>query len=492
MLGEFLGLLTAVAVLFYFWLRKTYRYWKVHGVPGPEPSFPFGNLTDLFFMRMNTTLLYDRMYKAFKDEPAVGFYRLWKPQLLIRDITLAKEILIRDFSHFDSTGIEIPPDLDPILGHNPFVTSGPRWKEIRSLHSQTLTPVKLKLLIPLIGEVCKDMKAHVDQHIEEPIEVQYFAGQFTTDVVGSCIFGIQTNSFKNPDAEFRRKAYEMFQPSAILNLSYLLAISEPRILKVTGQRVIPKDMADYFVSVVQDVCEYRKKNEIQRNDFLQHLLSDQLKKNEKPDYLEMAAHCATFFIDGYETSALTITYAIYALAVNQEEQKKLRESINEANVNMDNVDYDNLHSLKYLDWIISESMRMHPAAATLSRMCTKETTLSCQGKDYHMEKGVLVAVPICSINRDPEIFPDPDKFLPERFEDNPNPAGFFPFGGGPRMCLGYKFATAQMRMFIVSLILDYEITLAQDPSVPIKYDPLNPLLNIPKGGVKVKFNKLKK
>lgn len=92
--------------------------------------------------------------------------------------------------------------------------------------------------------------------------------------------------------------------------------------------------------------------------------------------------------------------------------------------------------------MILESLRMHPPAAFTSRLCNKTTELQASnGKKVNIEKGMSVYVPFYNFHYDPEYYENPDKFMPERFDDGKlkefeNKGVFLPFGGGPRVCLG--------------------------------------------------------
>ncbi|XP_011170634.2 probable cytochrome P450 6a17 [Solenopsis invicta] len=121
---------------------------------------------------------------------------------------------------------------------------------------------------------------------------------------------------------------------------------------------------------------------------------------------EATAQSFAFFIAGFKTSAATASFALY-LAQNEDIQDKLWEEIDEVLIKYGDLTYDALNDMKYLQKVIDESMRKYSSVPILSRTTT----------DIHIPKGTLITIPVLGIHRDPMIYPDPDKFDPERFCD---------------------------------------------------------------------------
>jgi cytochrome P450 family 6 len=132
---------------------------------------------------------------------------------------------------------------------------------------------------------------------------------------------------------------------------------------------------------------------------------------------------------------------MFELAMNPDIQAKLREEIMTGlESNNGKVSYEMLHEFKYLHKVIQESLRKYPPIPNTQRRCTKDyqipnTTLTIQ-------KGTSIQFNMYSIHRDPEYYPEPEKFDPERFSDENikarHPMAFIPFGDGPRNCIGIR------------------------------------------------------
>ncbi|XP_011706973.1 PREDICTED: cytochrome P450 6l1-like, partial [Wasmannia auropunctata] len=141
-----------------------------------------------------------------------------------------------------------------------------------------------------------------------------------------------------------------------------------------------------------------------------------------------------FILAGFESSSLIATYALYELSQRQDVQDKAREEIDEMLSKHGGLTYDALSEMTYLQNIINETMRKYPPLSILNRVCTKEINLPTT--NICVPKGTLVTIPLLGLQRDPSIYPDPDKFDPERFNADKikekHPYSFIPIGHGPR------------------------------------------------------------
>lgn len=152
---------------------------------------------------------------------------------------------------------------------------------------------------------------------------------------------------------------------------------------------------------------------------------------------------------------------------NPDCQEKLRHEIRRNLSEDGHLIFEKLNDLKYLDQCFYETLRLFSPGLFASKKCTKPTQFTTKnGRTVDIEKGTVVIIPSLSIHRDPEYYPEPEKFVPERFsEENGGikkyqSAGvFMPFGEGPRICPGMKFATAQVKAAIVKVVQDFRISV---------------------------------
>uniref|UniRef100_A0A0E9X920 unspecific monooxygenase n=2 Tax=Anguilla anguilla TaxID=7936 RepID=A0A0E9X920_ANGAN len=137
--------------------------------------------------------------------------------------------------------------------------------------------------------------------------------------------------------------------------------------------------------------------------------------------------------------------------------------------------YEQLVQMEYLDMVLNESLRLYPIALRLERLCTE--TIVVNG--VTIPKDTLVTIPVFALHRDPELWPEPECFNPERFskenKDSMDPYAFLPFGAGPRNCIGMRFAVALMKLAIVQVLQNFSFVTCKETEIPLQLDKL-PLL----------------
>ena len=184
------------------------------------------------------------------------------------------------------------------------------------------------------------------------------------------------------------------------------------------------------------------------------------------------------------------------LGRNKHVQDKLRDEVNHHSDSNGKVSYETLNEMPYLDQVFNEALRMHSPATFTSRTCTEPITLNFEGKTALVEKGINVYVPIHQLHYDPEYYPEPEKFNPERFD--PENGGlkafkdkgvFLPFGDGPRMCLGMRFAALQSKAGVAAIIRNFEISVNKKTADKLVIHPKE-FINIKVGGLWLDFKQI--
>lgn len=212
-------------------------------------------------------------------------------------------------------------------------------------------------------------------------------------------------------------------------------------------------ITNYFRYLVLDALKYRKENNIRRADMINLLMearglfpSDSPKSHSRNwTDTEMIAQCFIFFFAGFETVSTLICFAAQELMENPQVQEKVYQEIADFNERLEGkqVTYEALQGMKYLDMVISETLRKWPGAVSLDRMCTKDFVFEADGKRIEIKRGQTIIIPVVGLHHDPQYFPNPEKFDPERFssenKDNITPFTYMPFGEGPRICIGVLF-----------------------------------------------------
>lgn len=198
--------------------------------------------------------------------------------------------------------------------------------------------------------------------------------------------------------------------------------------------------------------------------FVQDNETDITDEANKLTLKEVVAQAFVFFIAAFETSSSTIALCLYEMAKNQHLQRTVQEEIDQAirARESNEVNYDLMMNLKYLESCIDETLRKYPPAPFLIRECTK--TYRVPDTDLIIERGIPIIISSFGLHRDPEIFDEPLAFKPERFLNSSTGEGkavglfYLPFGDGPRICIGMRMGklTTKLGLFLLLSKFNFE------------------------------------
>ncbi|KAK4878618.1 hypothetical protein RN001_011124 [Aquatica leii] len=488
-----IAVFTIAVVGFVMYCKWVYKYWERLGVPYLKPTVPFGNVQKVFFVKMSRGQVAAELYKTAKTKgyKHVGVFGFTTPEYMPIDLEIIKNILIKDFNYFCDRGFYINEEVDPLRGHI-FFLNGNRWRKIRAKLSPTFTSGKMKMMFNIVVECGQKLNQFMDsQYKQGPINIKYFLERFTTDVIGSCAFGLNCNSFDNANSDFCKYAKRVFEPTNLEKLKGLSALFFPSLINFFQINVTPVDVSDFFLSTVRNTIEYRKTNNVVRNDFLQ-ILIDLMQDESGLTINEVSAQAFVFFLAGFETSSNVMMFCLFELALNQEIQEKLREEVNVVIKRYGQaLTYDGLNDMVYMRQVLDEVMRKYPPASILNRVCTMDYKVP--NTNLTLKKNTRVTISLLGIQNDPEYFPEPEKFDPERFlpekKEKLNQFCYMPFGEGPRLCIGLRFAFLQMKIGLAVLLKNYKFSINQKTQLPLKMNP-KPLVLTPIGSIWLNVEKV--
>ncbi|CAG9859769.1 unnamed protein product [Phyllotreta striolata] len=508
-LQVFLCVLCVVLYLLYAYSKYKRSYWKRRNVLQGETHFFFGSIKNTIVGDVPMSSMVSDIYnKAIKEgRKFFGYYKFLAPAFVPVDLELVKCIMQTDFQHFVNRGILVDEDADPLSG-NLFNLNDDKWRVMRSKLTAAFTSGKMKMIFQTMVENTISLQTVLNEHaiVNESVEMKDLLARFTTDIIGNVGFGLEVNSINNPDSEFRRQGVRAFKFGLRLKIKILCTMLFPvKLIKLFNISFTPADAEMFFIKLVQDTVNYREKNNVFRKDFL-HLLiqlknfgrvtnidESQLvdKDGKSVECLtinEMAAQAFVFFLAGFETSATTMTFILIELSQNPEIQDKVRKEIQTVLKKFDGkLTYEAIGEMEYLEKVVSESLRKHPPLSLIPRICTKDYKVP--DTDLIIKAGTSVDIPVLSIHRNPEFYPDPEKFDPERFSPENksarHPFAYLPFGEGPRLCIGLRLGKLQVKVGICAILSKFRVQLNEKTQMPITYLP--GIISVAKGGVYLNF-----
>lgn len=269
-------LAVTLATAAYVYLRRRFTYWQRRKVPGPAPTIPFGNFAATILGKKSIIGGNDTIYQMFKEERYVGSYFLTTPLLHLHDPEIIRHVFIKDFQDFNGRGMYSDPENDPLSGHL-FILSGTPWRNMRVKLSPTFSTGKIKYMFNTISE-CADF---LDEHVRTSMaagsgsyveDVRELVARFSTDVISSVAFGIESNSMKDPDSEFRRMGHRAMGPSVEVGIRMLLVFFWREAMATFGIRSVPNDVHQFFTRIVRETVQYRERNKVDRADMLNLLI----------------------------------------------------------------------------------------------------------------------------------------------------------------------------------------------------------------------------
>ncbi|CAF3796917.1 unnamed protein product [Rotaria sordida] len=342
------------------------------------------------------------------------------------------------------------------LEHGLLALKDEQWKNARSIVSPTFSTAKLKAMYGLMNEIS-------DMYYKRLLE------------------------YADKQEIFDIKAY------AYLLLDVINLIISPRLASYLGKKgysMFPKDAIDYTTNLVNQILARRRQRLERRNDFIQMMIDHEEdetnqqtdKKEQQPQQQwgtlkktlndkEIFSQAVIFLVAGYETTSILMSCFFYVMATEPVIQEKVYEEICQE-LGDDEVTHEKLNQLPYLDMVISETLRMYPPGIRFDRVASCDYQLG----NYHIPKGSIINVSVYPIHHDPNVWPDPEKFIPERFlpaeKAKRHPMTYLPFGDGPRNCIGMRFALLEAKLGIAKALRVVEFQKCEKTQVPLQLGKL--------------------
>ncbi|KAL9984595.1 hypothetical protein ACROYT_G006906 [Oculina patagonica] len=474
-------------LLLYWYCVKPFSVFKKLGITGPPPTPFFGNSARTMFDPSNVPRLYLEWYMKYGKVFGMYFFRT--PFLMIGDPDMIKDILIKEFPKFHDrmNFVDIPEPYNRMLN----IVPGQKWKDLRNTLSPTFSASKMKHMMSFMNEAMDTLIQKVDRISKtgEIVDFHRWLQSLTMEVILSTAFGVkaETQTVENdPITELAKKA---MRTHPIWGLMMLLPFGD-RLLKYLPDPFNLEKIGAVAANIITERTKANGDSKAHRKDMLQLMLDAKEETGgEKIDNDDIMAQSVVFLIAGYETSSTTLGFVCYHLATDTHVQDKLRDEIDRMWPGDEvSPSYDVLHKMEYLDMVINEALRMYPPGFVLQRDCNETCTI----KGVTIPKGMPVMIPCYAIHHDPEIWPEPETFNPERFTETEkakrHPFTFMPFGHGPHSCIGMRFALLEIKLTLVRLLKKYKLERTEKTApVPLRFAVASVLACLP-GNIMLKVS----
>ncbi|XP_050667079.1 cytochrome P450 6B4-like isoform X1 [Leptidea sinapis] len=481
------------------------NYWKNKNIPYVKPLLIFGNYKKYLCLKKSVCEIDSEMCKEFPNEPFFGAFYGTEPTLIVQDLDYIRTILVKDFYYFNSREIANYTNKE-VITTNIFFSYGDNWKIMRQSVTPLFSALKMKKMFYLVEECTTVLEKVIEKEITQPVtEVKQMMAGFTIDTIGSCIFGVSADALENNTNVFRRLGKTIFETSNFMTYKLIGRSMWPAIFYGLGFTVYTNELLNFFHVLLDKVFKQRQYIESGRNDFVDLLITLKRKKclhgdsitdkngesrkivKEITDEL-LYAQCVAFFSAGFETSSSTLSHTLYELAKNPEAQEKAIAEVDDYFTKNERLTYECVQETPYLSACFNETMRLYPVLGVLTREVVEDYKLP---SGEILDKGVRIHIPVYSIHRNPDYFPDPECYRPERFvgdgKDNIKRFSYMPFGEGPRQCLGMRFGIMQMTAGLMTVLRKCRLELAEGMPDKLEFEPRAVVVTQTKGGVYLKL-----
>ncbi|XP_011150777.1 cytochrome P450 9e2-like [Harpegnathos saltator] len=486
--------LVAGALGLYYLLFKDFGFFKKHNIPYPKPLPLFGNRALTILRKQSLADFVKEMYNLNSEAKYVGMYDFTTPVIVLRDPELIKSITLKHFDTFPDHRIFIQGDQDPIFSKNLLSLRGDRWREVRTTLSPAFTSSKMKSMFKLMSDYAVDFANFVAELSPEQrvVEVKDILTRYTNDMIAICAFGVSVDSMRDPKNLFYENGKKATTINTVAILKFYMFRNLPKLARILKLKVVDEKLAKYFRDVIETTIRTRDKEGIVRPDMLQLMMESRGKKDGKMELTmeDMASQAFIFFFGGFESTATLMCFAAHEIAINEDIRKRLQDEIDQVLADTNGqVSYEAINNMEYLDAVVNEALRKYPVLVVMDRLCVKEFELppTLPGvKPFTMKKGQAVWVPIYGLHHDPKYFKEPDKFDPERFLGEQkkqilNSGVYLPFGLGPRMCIGNRFALMETKVLLFHLLARCDLLPCEKTPIPIQLAKEG-FIMIPEGG----------
>ncbi|WP_343613720.1 cytochrome P450 [Flavobacterium sp.] len=423
-------------------------------------------------VRRNPIPFHKRYFEKFGDSFSIRI-GLTRYIILSRDNEIAQYILVKNQRNYNKSKFQ-SVYLSKYLGKGLLTSDGDFWLKQRRLIQPAFHKQKMN---QLVDNMNKTITAEIDNLEEDKFfDVFPAMSQLAFNVVAKSLF------------EFSISEEKLHRIKFIIEEVQKFLVKEIRLphkafwFSLSGQVRKHLNLAAENNKIIREIIESRNASNEEFNDLLNMLMETRYEDTgEGMSMQQLIDEIKVLFIAGHETTANALTFTLHFLGRYPEIQQKIFDEIREIESHTDNV-IEQLQKMTYTNAVLNESMRLYPPAWITDRENVEDDSLA----GFKIKKNTLIGISFYELHRNPKYWDNPDQFIPERFlgeQKKKSMQYFYPFGAGPRMCIGTGFAIYEMCLAISQIVKKYEIKTKNET---VKF---NPLVTLKPVNIEVSFSK---
>jgi cytochrome P450 len=431
---------------------------------GPRGHWLGGNLPEF---RRDRLEFFVRCARDFGDMVKLRFAH--RRIYLASHPDLIEEVLVTQSRHFIK---HFAMRLNPmVLGKGLLTSEGDFWLRQRRLIQPVFARNRILSYGPAMVTATERMLAGWKPGEARDIHEEMM--RVTLAIAAKTLFNTEVDS----DAQSIAHAMAVMQNNFLERFNSLIPLP---LWLPTPANLRAKRATRQLDDVLYRIIRERRAENVDKGDLLSLLLHarDEDDGSGMTDK-QLRDEAMTLFLAGHETTALVLSWAWYLMAQHPEAEARLWAEL-DAVLTGRTPTVDDWPRLKYTEWIALESMRLYPPAYVVGR----EALVDCNIGGYQVPRGTTMLLPAWVVQRDARFFDEPDRFKPERWGEERMKSlpkfTYFPFGGGPRVCIGQQFAMMELVLILATIAQRFRFRLQPGATVtPVPTFTLRPSPGIP-------------
>ncbi len=393
--------------------------------------------------------------------------------IFTRDPEIIRHILQKNHKNYQKSKLQTE-DLAKYIGHGLLTSNGEHWR----VHRRMIQPAfHKKKLAGLFNIMDKAIEGELE-HIKPGIETDVFPrmSDLAFQVVAQSLFS---------RSDIRKRMVRLQEITENNQRMLIREMRQPYLnwwFRLSGKINRHLNLALEGREILNGIIEERISSGLQKDDLLDMLLAARYEDGTSMSRQQLLDEVLILFTAGHETTANALSFSLYNIARDSKVQEKLYKEI--AAVHHTSVDISDLfNKLPFTKCCIEESLRLYPPAYVIDREAIGRDSIT----GIELQKGSLVLMSVYELHRHSNFWSDPEKFRPERFKERSlkdYAQYYYPFGAGPRMCIGNNFAMYEMILTLYRILSRYRINTNLDEI------EINPLISLKPKSVPIRFERI--
>ncbi len=399
-----------------------------------------------------------RLYRAWMAEFRTPFFRSY----LINQPDLIQRVLKERPDDFPKS-TRVNEGLRPLLGNSVFVTNGEAWKRQRRIIDPAFEGGRLRETFSAMWDASEAAAKRLNRKVGQEVEIEEETSHAAADVIFRTLFSLPIEHHLAQDVFSEFRTYQRSQP--ILNLAALIPLPRwmPRMFR-RDTRHSAQRIRKLITQLTQERAQAITAGTAPDDLATKIMTTPDPETSERFSTEEMVDQVAIFFLAGHETSASTLAWALYLMALYPEWQEKLAV---EAQI-LDTCDFSVMSKLRLSRDVFRETLRLYPPVP----MMVRENSCPEEMRERGIRQGSQLVISPWHLHRHTRLWDNPDGFDPERWHSENGKTcqrnAFIPFSAGPRVCPGAGFAMIEGPLILSRILRDFQVTAGSVP-VPVAH-----------------------